>query len=65
MSDSGHIKISKTLTLRSYKLTSSQDGDVGRLINEVSLINMLPPHATERRTTTNYKTKNNQNCQKI
>ena len=25
----------------------------------------MPPHTTKRRTTTNLKTKNNQNCQKI
>ena len=25
----------------------------------------MPPHTTTRRTTTNLKTKNNQNCQKI
>ena len=37
--------------------TSSQDGDIGRYI--------LPPCTTKRRTTTNLKTKNNQNCQKI
>ena len=37
--------------------TSSQDGGVGRYT--------LPPHTTKRRTTTNLKTKNNQNCQKI
>ena len=27
--------------------------------------NTSPPHTTKRRTTTNLKTKNNQNCQKI
>ena len=36
---------------------SSQDGGVGR--------NTVPPRTTKRRTTTNLKTKNNQNCQKI
>ena len=25
----------------------------------------MPPYTTKRRTTTNFKTKNNQNCQKI
>ena len=38
-------------------LTSSQDGGVGR--------HTAPPRTTKRRTTTNLKTKNNQNCQKI
>ena len=37
--------------------TSSQDGGVGRYT--------LPPHTIKRRTTTNIKTINNQNCQKI
>ena len=37
--------------------TSHQDGGVGRHI--------VPPHKTKRRTTTNLKIKNNQNCQKI
>ena len=36
---------------------SGQDGAVGRYT--------LPPRTTKRRTTTNLKTKNNQNCQKI
>ena len=34
-----------------------KDGGVGRYT--------LSPHTTKRRTTTNLKTKNNQNCQKI
>ena len=34
-----------------------QDGGVGRYT--------LPPDTTKRRTTTNFKTKNNQSCQKI
>ena len=34
-----------------------QDGSIGRYT--------LPPHTTKRRPTTNLKTKNNQNCQKI
>ena len=34
-----------------------EDGGVGRCT--------LPPRTTKRRTTTNSKTKNNQNCQKI
>ena len=37
--------------------TSGQDGGVGR--------HTVPPHTTKRRTTTDLKTKNNQNCQKI
>ena len=37
--------------------TSGEDGDIGRYT--------LPPHTTKRRTTTNLKTKTNQNCQKI
>ena len=37
--------------------TSGQDGGVGRYT--------LPPCTTKRRTTTNLKMKNNQNCQKI
>ena len=41
--------------LRGY-LTSGQDGGVGRY--------PVPPR-TNKRTTTNLKTKNNQNCQKI
>ena len=36
--------------------TSGQDGGIGKYT--------LPPH-TNKRTTTNLKTKNNQNCQKI
>ena len=36
---------------------SRQDGGVGRYT--------LPPRTTKRRTTTNLKTKNNQNCEKI
>ena len=38
-------------------IISGQDGGVGRYT--------LPPHTTKRRTTTNLKTKNNQNCQRI
>ena len=38
------------------KETSGQDGGVGRYT--------VPPHTTKR-TTTHFKTKNNQNCQKI
>ena len=37
--------------------TSSQDEGVGR--------HTVPPHITKRRTITNLKIKNNQNCQKI
>ena len=36
--------------------TSGQDGGVGRY--------PLPPHITKRKTITNLKAKNNQNCQK-
>ena len=43
--------------MRNDKVTFGQDGGVGRYT--------LPPHTTKRRTTTNLKTKNNQNCQKI
>ena len=38
-------------------ITSGQDGGIGRYT--------LSPRTTRRRTTTNLKTKNNQNCQKI
>ena len=37
-------------------MTSGQDGGIGR--------DTVPPCATKRRTTTNLKTKTNQNCQK-
>ena len=44
--------------ITNYKNSSAgQDGDVGRYT--------LPPHTTKRRTTTNIKTKNNQNCRKL
>ena len=39
------------------KLLTGQDGVVGR--------HTVPPHTTKRRITTNLKTKNNHNCQKI
>ena len=42
--------------MKDKMMTSGQDGGVGRYT--------LPPRTTER-TTTNLKTKNNQNCQKI
>ena len=42
---------------KNIQKTSSQDGGIGR--------HTVPPHTTKRRTTTNLKTKNNQNCQKI
>ena len=38
-------------------MTSDQDGDIDRYT--------FPPHTTKRRITTNLKTKNNQNHQKI
>ena len=37
--------------------SSGQDGSIGR--------NTTLPHTTKRIITTNFKTKNNQNCQKI
>ena len=43
--------------IRVIHATSSQDGGVGRYI--------FPPHSSKRRTTTNLKTKINQDCQKI
>ena len=43
--------------LKNKKGTSSQDGGIGRYT--------LAPCVTKRRTTTNLKTKNNQNSQKI
>ena len=42
---------------KSSDTTSGQDGGVGRYT--------VPPHTTKRRTTTNLKTKNNENCQKF
>ena len=39
------------------QVTSGQDGGVGRYT--------MPPCTTKRRTTSNLKTKNNNNCQKI
>ena len=39
------------------KRISGQDGGIGRYT--------LPPRTTKRRTTTNLKMKNKQNCQKI
>ena len=56
------IFISLFLQITSLKVsafwgTSGQYGDISRYT--------LPPHTTKRRTTTNLKTKNNQNCQKI
>ena len=49
----------KTFSLTFFTKTkaSGQDGDIGRYT--------LLPHTTKRRTTTNLKTKTNQNCQKI
>ena len=38
-------------------MTPSQDGGEVR--------HTVPPHTTKRRTTTDLKTKNNQNCQKV
>ena len=40
-----------------FSKTSGQDGGIGR--------HTVPPRITKTRTTTNLKTKNNQNCQKI
>ena len=42
---------------KSCKRTFSQDRSIGRYT--------LPPRTTKRRKTTNLKTKNNQNCQKV
>ena len=42
---------------KKLEITSSQDGGIGRYT--------MPPNTTQTRTTTNIKTKNNQNCQKI
>ena len=42
---------------KTKKRTSGQYGGIGRYT--------LPPHTTKSRTTTNLKTKNNQNCQKM
>ena len=41
--------------IKKQKITSGQDGSIGRYT--------VPPCSTKRRTTTNLKTKNNQNCQ--
>ena len=46
-----------TSSSRVQYCTSGQDGGVGRYA--------WFPHTTKRRTTTDLKTKNNQNCQKI
>ena len=43
--------------IKNANQTSSQDGGIGRY--------SVPPRTTKRRTTTNLKTKSNQNCQKI
>ena len=45
------------MVLKKYYTTSDQDAGTSRYT--------LPPHTTKRRTTTNLKIKNNQNCQKI
>ena len=44
-------------TIFKNMLDGGQDGGIGRYAS--------PPHTTKRRITTNLKTKNNQNCQKI
>ena len=46
-----------TKVIKLQKRTSSQNGGIGR--------HTVPPRTTKRRTITNLKTKNNQNCQKI
>ena len=43
--------------IKTYLRTSGQDGGIGR--------HASPPYTTIRRITTNLKTKNTQNCQKI
>ena len=43
--------------VKCFLWTSGQDGVIGRYT--------LPPRTTKRRTTTNLKPRNNQNCQKI
>ena len=48
------VEFGPKLDEKNKNRTSSQDGGVGRYT--------LPPHKTKRRTTTNLKTKNNQNC---
>ena len=45
-----------TKVIKLQKRTSSQNGGIGR--------HTVPPRTTKRRTITNLKTKNNQNCQK-
>ena len=57
-SSKGSVHSSKSLPQETNKkrLSSSQDGGISR--------HTLPPCTTKRRTTTNLKTKNNQNCQK-
>ena len=45
------------MVLKKYYTTSDQDAGTSRYT--------LPPHTTKRRTTTNLKIKNNQNCQQI
>ena len=42
---------------KNFNFYSGKDGNVGRYISL--------PHTTKRRITTNLKTKNNQNCQRI
>ena len=49
--------VRKSITNVHLKGTSDQDGGIDRYA--------LLPHTTKRGTTTNLKTKNNQNCQKI
>ena len=50
-------EMSKSINLKETCRTSGQDGGIGRYT--------LPLHTMKRRTTTNLRTKSNQNCQKI
>ena len=52
-----HIDVSISKINKQVRLTSGQDRGIGRYT--------LPPRTTKRRTTTNLKTKNNYNCQKV
>ena len=54
------VRVAPTLDVSTRKVvleTSRQDGDLGRYT--------VSPHTIKRRTTTNLKTKTNQNCQEI
>ena len=54
----GHINKDKNFVKNvCLRVTSDQDGGIGR--------HTLLPWTTKRRITTNFKTKNNQNCQNV